>query len=285
MLGVYPTSLDAYEPSVAIAIMKLLDIHALSLFKSLPTYSSGRPPRPATMAFLLLVELRYESFTPNPIRHWHLPTYPFRSIERRRTFYSEKVQFVIHLCIFITLQCLPQCLPIKALGVLVSIWLIWTGIQIVARYRTSPPLFGPIYLADSLASFWTETWHNAFAAPCLSLAYTPTTYILTHLRFPRLFVRSCSVLAAFALMSLFHTHAMAPILTAEGQRRIGFFFLANGVCTVAETAVWGKKKDWRRAVSAWVIELGLASWTVAECDVADGLLHADWKGLCRASVR
>ncbi|CAI6271950.1 unnamed protein product [Periconia digitata] len=272
--------------------MKLLDVHALSLLKTLPRYVAENPPRPSVMALLLLTELRYgtypatpESFTPNPIRTWQIPQYPFHSPQTRRLFYSEKTQFIVHLCIFAGLQCLPQYPPVKALGVLVSIWIIWTGIQLGVRYQTSPPLFGPIYLADSLATFWTETWHNAFAAPCLSLAYTPTTYLLTRLRLPRMLVRSCAVVAAFAFMSLFHMYALAPILSAEGQKRIGIFFLANGVCTVAETAVWGKKRDWRRAVLAWMIELGLASWTIVECEIADGLLSADWKGLCRANVR
>ncbi|PVI08174.1 hypothetical protein DM02DRAFT_648235 [Periconia macrospinosa] len=267
---------------VAIATMKLLDIHALSLFKSLPTYTSSPPPSPSIQALLLLTELRCESFTPNPIRTWQIPTYPFSTPSSNRLFYSEKVQFIIHLFLFAILQSLPQYPPVKALGVLISIWLIWTGIQLTLRYRTSPPLFGPLYLADNLATFWTETWHNAFAAPCLSLAYTPTTYLLTLLGLPRTVVRAGAVVSAFGFMALFHMYGMSPILSAEGRRRVGIFFVANGVCTVVETAVWGRRRDWRRAVLAWGIELGLASWTIVECEVADGLLNADWRGLCRA---
>lgn len=266
--------------------MKLLDIHMLSLTSSFPSYTAGNPPRPSLMALILTTELRYESFTPNPIRHTPLPLYPFpSSLHRRKLFYSEPIQFLLHIAFFILLQTLPQYHFVKAFGVLLSIWIIWTAIQLTLRYRTSPPLFGPIYLADSLTTFWTETWHNAYAGPCLSLAYTPTMYILSHLSVPRSLARACAVVASFGLMAVFHMYALAPLLSREGRRRIGVFFVANGVCTVVEAAVWGKKRDWRRAVLAWGVELWLASWTVEKADVADGVINADWRGLCRPRVR
>ncbi|KAF2634158.1 hypothetical protein P280DRAFT_318991 [Massarina eburnea CBS 473.64] len=270
----------------AIAIMKLLELHVLEFTNAFPSYTGGKQPRPSLLALILFTELRYESFTPNPIRPWQLPKYPFSSSpEKRRFFYSEPIQWVIHVSIFILLQCLPQhILPVKALGIIFAIWNIWTALELVLRYRNSPPLFGPIYLADSLATFWTETWHNALAGPCLSLAYMPTTFILSRLRLPRSLVRSCAIVASFALMGVFHMYAMAPILSDEGMRRIVIFFVANGVCTVIEVAFWGKKRHWVRAVIAWTIELSLASWTVAKCQVADGVLSADWRGLCRAKV-
>ncbi|KAF1959299.1 hypothetical protein CC80DRAFT_523979 [Byssothecium circinans] len=268
---------------VAIAIMRLLDLHILDITNTFPKHTSPNAPRPSITTLMLLTELRYESFTPNPIRHWRMPNYPFPSSpQKRQIFYSEPIQFLIHLVLFIILQCLPQILPVKALGILFAIWLLWTGLEMVLRYKNSPPLFGPIYLADSLATFWTETWHNALAAPCLSLAYTPTTYMLSRLGLPRSVVRSCAVVASFGLMAVFHMYSMTPVLSDEGRRRVGWFFVANGVATVVEVAVWGKRRCWVRGAFAWGVQLGLASWTVARAEVADGVLGADWRGLCRA---
>lgn len=267
--------------------MKLLDLNARSLSNTFPRYTSSNQPRPSILTLMLLTELRYESFTPNPIRHFPLPTHPFpTSPEKRKLFYSEPIQFIIHAALFTLLQCLPQqILPVKSLGVLFAIWLIWTFLQAFLRYKSSPALFGPIYLADSLATFWTETWHNALTSPCLSLAYSPTTYLLTHLplpfTLPKKLTRFCAMIASFTLMGGFHAYAMAPILTAEGRWRIGIFFVANGVFTVLEVAVWGRRRSWVRGFFAWVIELTLASWTISVVGVADGLLGADWRGMCR----
>ncbi|KAF2186797.1 hypothetical protein K469DRAFT_705305 [Zopfia rhizophila CBS 207.26] len=270
--------------AVAVGTMKLLNIHSLLLTNSFPQYTAGKTPRPSILALILLTELRYESFTPNPIRLPPPPKTPFaNSPHRRQLFYSEYVQILLHLAIFTILQSLPQYPFIKALGILLTIYIIWTSMQLVVRYRTSPPLFGPIYLADSLAAFWTETWHNAFAAPCLSLAYTPTLSLLLALRFPRQIARSAGVVASFTLMAVFHMYALAPLLSDQGMKRIGVFFVGNGVLTVVEVAVWGKKRHWVRALMAWGIELSLASWTVIAIPVADGVLGADWKGLCRPS--
>ncbi|KAJ4287999.1 hypothetical protein N0V90_012015 [Kalmusia sp. IMI 367209] len=274
-----------FDFGIAIGVMKLLELHILAFTNSLPRYTTGKLPRPSIMALLLLTELRYESFTPNPIRLPPTPRYPFpSSLEKRKLFYSEHVQLLLHICVFIILQSLPQYPPVKAFGILLSIWIIFTGCQLVLRYKNSPPLFGPIFLADSLATFWTETWHNTFASPCLTLAYTPTMYILTKLSVPRIIARSFAVIASFSLMAVFHAEVMSPLLPPEGKLRIGLFFVLNGVCTVAEVAVWGKKRDWRRALMAWIIELALASWAVETAQVADGLLNADWRGLCRPKI-
>jgi hypothetical protein len=227
------------------------------------------------MALILLTELRYESFTPNPIRL--PPGYP--SARHRHT--NEKAQLLIHISIFATLQCLPQIAPVKALGVLFTIWNIWTAWELILRYRTSPPLFGPIYTADSLAGFWTETWHNAFASPCYSLAYTPTYFLLSKLGVPRTVGRAAAVVGGFAVMAVFHMYALSPLMDGEGLRRVGVFFLGNGVMTVVEAGAWGRKKHWVRMTVAWVLELGVASWAVEAFDLPDGLWVADWKGLCR----
>ncbi|KAF1969229.1 hypothetical protein BU23DRAFT_557906 [Bimuria novae-zelandiae CBS 107.79] len=274
-----------FDFGIAIGIMKLLELHLLSLQKSLPEYAAGIPPRPTIMALLWLTELRYESFTPNPIRLAPLPRYPFPSSpKKRRIFYSEPVQLLIHIAIFVTLQSMPQYAPVKAFGVLLSIWIVFTACQIAFRYTNSPPLLGPIFLADSLATFWTETWHNVFTSPCLTLAYNPTLWMLTKFAVPRKIARAFAVIASFALMAVFHAEVMSPILSREGKMRIGLFFVLNGLFTVIEAALWGKKRDWRRALMAWIIELSLASWAVETAQVADGLLNADWRGLCRPNI-
>jgi len=88
----------------------------------------------------------------------------------------------------------------------------------------------------------SETWHNAFAAPCTSLAYRPLRYGLPKYGVPVPISRALGVIGAFCLMALFHIYALQPILSKEALTRVGIFFFVNGVATVAEGAVWGKKK-------------------------------------------
>ncbi|KAF2201774.1 hypothetical protein GQ43DRAFT_335495, partial [Delitschia confertaspora ATCC 74209] len=268
--------------AVGTGLMKALDI--FSLRNSLPTWSALTPkPGDALLSFLLLTELRYESFTPNAIRLPPLPSHPFpSSLRLRQTFYSETVQLPLHILLFTFLQFLPQHPVIKAYGILLTIYNIWTALQLVLRKKTSPPLFGgPIYLAESLTTFWTETWHNAFASPCLNLAYTPTSSVLRRLGFPKALSRSAGVVSGFALMAIFHVYALSPLLNSEGMWRIGVFFTANGVFTVLEVAIWGRKRHWARGVIAWIVESWLATWTVVAIPVADGVLGANWRALCK----
>lgn len=153
--------------------------------------------------------------------------------------------------------------------------------QLVLRYETSPALFGPLYLADSLAGFWTETWHNAFASPCKSLAYNPVHKLVLWLRLPRSMARSAGVLASFSLMAVFHMFALAPLLSHEGVKRVGLFFVGNGVLTVMEVMFWGRKKHWARAVLAWPIETAFASWIVSAMPITHRVMELDWRQICR----
>lgn len=59
---------------------------------------------------------------------------------------------------------------------------------------------------------------------------------------PKKVASSAGVVAAFVLMGLFHVVAYHPIVAVEGLKRMGLFFVFNGILTVAEVAVWGKKK-------------------------------------------
>lgn len=127
---------------VAVGTMKILDIWARR--HGLPTYAAGRRPSDWKLPLLLLTELRYESFTPNHVRVW-----------RNQENFSEPVQLGIHVAAFAVLQSFPQKYPtVLAFEVLLAIYIIWTSMQMMVRYKSSPALFGPLYLTDSLTGFW-----------------------------------------------------------------------------------------------------------------------------------
>jgi len=122
--------------------MKLLDIWARQ--NSLPTYALGKRPANWLLAFIMMTELRYESFTPNHIR-----------VPRDEENFSEPTQLIIHLAIFAFLQAMPQNIPtVLAFEVQLAIYILWTSMQLLVRYKSSPALFGPLYKADSLTGFW-----------------------------------------------------------------------------------------------------------------------------------
>lgn len=259
-----------YLLAVAIGTMKALDLYARR--KSLPTYSAGGRPADWHLALLLLTELRYESFTPNHVRVPH-------SLEN----FSEPLQLGVHIAIFATLQSLPQIFPtVLAFEVQLAIYILWTSIQLLVRYKSSPALFGPLYKADSLTGFWSETWHNAFASPCTSLAYAPLRQTLPRYGVPLPIARAAGVLGAFALMGAFHMYALAPILDHEGLYRIGMFFVLNGLGTVVEALIWGTRRHWVKAVLAWAFETTVASWAAAGCGIPNGLSKIRWREVCDA---
>ena len=122
--------------------MKLLDIWARR--HNLPTYTAGKKPADWLFALIVMTELRYESFTPNHIR-----------VPKSQENFSEPAQLAVHIGIFTVLQSLPQGFPtVLAFEVQLAIYIIWTSIQLLMRYKSSPALFGPLYLADSLTGFW-----------------------------------------------------------------------------------------------------------------------------------
>lgn len=114
--------------------MKALDIWARR--HSIPTYTAGRKPADWLLALYLLTELRYESFTPNHIR-----------VPKNQENFSEPMQLVIHVGIFAFLQALPQNIPtVLAFEVMLAIYIIWTSLQMLLRYKSSPALFGMPFL-------------------------------------------------------------------------------------------------------------------------------------------
>lgn len=296
---------DTNRNVVAIGVMKALDLYARRHFP--PQYAYEVRPSDAMLALYYLTELRYESFTPS---HVHTAPAPWTSENStteptaaekarakakararariRRAWpaikldFSEPANLVIHGALFGVLQAgFSQFnAAVLALQILLAIYVLWESLQLLLRYRTSPPLFGPIYKASSLSTFWGETWHSAFASPCRSLAYGPLRYRLPPHGVPEDFARGIGIIASFALMGFFHVYALAPLLPIDAQARICAFFLVNGVGTVIEDALWGKREHWVKALLAWVFELGVASWTVEGLSVPHGLRNIEWSSLC-----
>jgi len=128
--------------AVAIGTMKTLDVWARRY--ALPVHTAGKRPADWLLALLLLTELRYESFTPNHVR-----------LPRSKETFKEPLQLGIHIAIFAMLQALPQTFPtVLAFEVMLAIYIIWTSLQLVLRYKSSPALFGPLYLIESVNGFW-----------------------------------------------------------------------------------------------------------------------------------
>ncbi|KAH6675664.1 hypothetical protein B0J14DRAFT_477811 [Halenospora varia] len=257
--------------AIAVGTMKILDIWARR--HGLPTYAAGRRPSDWKLPLLLLTELRYESFTPNHVRVW-----------RNQENFSEPVQLGIHVAAFAVLQSFPQKYPtVLAFEVLLAIYIIWTSMQMMVRYKSSPALFGPLYLTDSLTGFWSETWHNAFAAPCTSLAYNPLRFGLPKYGVPVAIARSAGVMGAFSLMAVFHIYALSPLFGDEALTRVGIFFLVNGIATVAEALVWGRQKHWLKTAMAWAFETALATWTAHGLNIPNGLSKIPWAEVCNGA--
>ncbi|PBP19167.1 hypothetical protein BUE80_DR010043, partial [Diplocarpon rosae] len=234
--------------AIAIGTMKILDIWARR--GVMPVYTAGKKPADWKLAWITLTELRYESFTPN-----HVPA------SMNQEDFSEPKQLGIHAGIFVLLQALPQNhSTILALEILLATYILLTSMQLLVRYKSSPALFGPLYRTSSLTGFWSESWHNAFASPCISLAYAPLRYGLPGYGIPCVVARWLGVLGAFTLMAIFHIYALSPILNMSALVRIGAFFMLNGIATVFEAAIWGHKKHWVKTSMAWFFELAVASW-------------------------
>jgi Membrane bound O-acyl transferase family len=237
------------------AIMKSLDIY----FRRHVPPVLKFPASKSAYAWYLLSELRYESFDISTAR---IP----------RPDASATKEYLAHLAIFVFLQCLPQTSIVKAFGVLLAIWLIWNFMNHILKYRDSSPLFGSIYHAENISAFWTETWHNAYTSPVRTLGYRPAR---------KLFGPAAGVLGGFAVMAIFHTWSFVPYVPPEGLFRMGCFFLANGLGCIVDFYLWRKRSTWVRTVVSWVYEIFWAQFTAAKCDIPDGVLAIDFRGLCR----
>jgi hypothetical protein len=92
--------------------------------------------------------------------------------------------------------------------------------------------------------------------------------------------RSSGVMGAFILMAIFHMYALWPVMTNEGLQRIGIFFLLNGVGSVTEAMIWGKRRHWLKTLLAWIFETALATWTAEKAGIPNGLSKIPWREMC-----
>ncbi|PGG97051.1 hypothetical protein AJ79_09365 [Helicocarpus griseus UAMH5409] len=282
--------------AVAIGVMKALDMFARR--HNPPIYAYNPRPSYAILALLYMTELRYESFTPSHARRGPVPKpsphkaksesnhSTTRASQKSKSWqpqFSERTNFVLHSLAFAILQAFfPQSNPtVAALEVLLAIYIIWEFLQLILRYHNSSPLFGPLWTATSLSTFWSKTWHSAFASPCRSLAYEPLRFNLpTRYGVPVSIARAIGVIASFCLMGFFHAYGLKPLMPFDALARIYAFFFLNGVGCVIEDAIWGRKAHWGKTILAWAFELTIASWTVEGMSVPKGLKDIHWAGVC-----
>ena len=213
-------------------------------------------------AWYLLWELRYESFNISTVK---LPPYAI----------DEKRELVVHTVLLLVLQLFPQSNSlVKAFSILLAIYCIWTAMGLCLRYTHSAPLFGPIYRAANLTGFWTETWHNAFTAPCVVLAYQPV-YKATH-------NRALATLAVFMAMGVWHAWSLQPLVSPEAQIRVLVFFVANGIGTIADAAFWGptRNDNTLRRLTSWAWCAFFAQWTASKCGIPNGIHRIQWSMIC-----
>ncbi|RKF60239.1 hypothetical protein OnM2_052051 [Erysiphe neolycopersici] len=245
---------------IFISSMKILDLWARR--HALPVYKVEKKPSDWLLSFLLMTELRYESFVPNYVK---LSKY-LENMNQTRVY-------CIHAAALVALHAISRHYSIiLAYEILLSIYICFSSIHILVRYKNSPPLFAPLYTADSLTGFWSEVWHNSFTSPCISLAYNPLRNGLRRLGLPDGISRSAGVLGAFSLMAVFHMYCLYPVLDQKAVNRIGLFFVLNGIATLTEAAIWGKKKHWAKAALAWTFQTILATWVASSIDLPSNTL-------------
>lgn len=87
-------------------------------------------------------------------------------------------------------------------------------------------------------------------------------------------------MGAFSLMAIFHIYALSPILDRDALARIGVFFIANGIATVTEAAIWGRKRHWVKSMLAWIFETAIASWVASGLHIPNGLSRIRWMEVC-----
>lgn len=116
----------------------------------------------------------------------------------------------------------------------------------------------------------------------MSLAYAPFRYGLPKYGVPVGIARVAGLLGVFGFMALFHIYALSPILDSAALGRIGTFFFINGIATVTESAIWGRKDHWLKTLLAWSFETVFASWTVSGLHIPHGLWRVPWSEICNA---
>lgn len=240
------------------AAMKALEMYIRRSRPPIPKY----PMSNAWYAFNLLWELRFESFDISTVR---APPYEF----------NETSEFFLHAVLFGIFQFLPQTNLVKADSMIISIYLLWTFCNYFLRYRHSVALFGPIWRATDLSSFWSETWHNAFSSPC---------HVLGYKQFRR-FGKVPAVCAAFFLMGIWHAWSLAPIVAPAGRIRVLVFFVSQALGCALDTAIWKHHKTTLRMICSWMYCNYWALWTVRELSIPDGVTNIAWNHMCKEFTR
>ncbi|KAK5188292.1 hypothetical protein LTR16_008447, partial [Cryomyces antarcticus] len=115
--------------AVSVGTMKTLDLFTKR--HALPKYTASPAPPAHILALLYATELRYESFAPNSIRSPPSPSSP--------AAYSEPNQLLVHIALFGAFQLLPQTPVVLGISILLSIYILWTSLQLLLRYKSSPP--------------------------------------------------------------------------------------------------------------------------------------------------
>ena len=70
------------------------------------------------------------------------------------------------------------------------------------------------------------------------------------------------------------------MISAGGLKRIGMFFVLNGLATIFEEMIWGHKQHWVKAVLAWSFEISVSTWTAEAVKIPNGLSKIPWQEMC-----
>lgn len=237
------------------------------LLKPVPDWKHKRDvetPQPSALwlSLRLMYEQRYVSFD--------ISNQKLMASLRQGGF----VTYLKHLLLFIVLCYAPSYSPIKALRLLDSIYLIWTCgavvVDITIPYDREnspppPPLFQPLWTANSLENFWSRTWHSVFYSQIVSLGFKPA-YALTK-SYP------IALLASFAVSGLYHVYGLSPVLGSYGSFCVFLFFIVNAIGIMVERVLFGKpsqtKHKTARLIFAWLWCLTAASWTAERMDLPE----------------
>jgi hypothetical protein len=89
------------------------------------------------------------------------------------------------------------------------------------------------------------------------------------------------------ILVVWHAWSLVPLVPLQGQVRLTLFFILNGAGTVADFTIWGPAHENDtivRRICSWLLCIFLAQWTVAKCNIPDGMRAIDWTNLCGTRI-